>query len=68
MSPSGHPSCRRALKALDRLLVWRLIFRSVLFESVIGHQSENSGVNTAPGGARPSVPVSVQPRSFTRAR
>lgn len=43
------------------------IFRSVLFERVIGHQSENSGVNIALGGARPSVPVSIQPWSFTRA-
>jgi len=67
MSPSGHLSCRRILNALDHLLFWRLIFRSVLSECVVGHQSENSRVNIALGGACPSVPVSIQPWSFTRA-
>lgn len=67
MSPRGHLSCCRVLHTLGHLLVWRLIFRPVLSACVIGHQAEKSGVNIALGGARPSVPVSIQPWSFTRA-
>lgn len=59
------PSCTKSLGS-SRVLE-TCIFRSVLFECVVGHQSANSGVNIAPGGARPSVPVSIQPWGDARA-
>lgn len=65
ISTSACPlSPNSQIKLLNHLPFHQLIFRIVLFQCVIGHESENSRVNTAHGRVSPSVQVSIQPCHF----